>query len=228
MQSLRLTQTTTRQQSTSKLLQIPAEICEEIFFPLLNPRDVWSLSSSCSLLRCAVVTSDSYWKSVTLLLPKRITNTVPFYDWCNKESAYSSIATAWKHLYSCLSITQKDSLSPPVSLKKVLQIETKCLGLIFPLELIFSLSIWHNGQQQLYGCQLTEPYFLLSCDAIPIVLQTQRQRGLKKNYLPIFCDSASQKLICTNCTNGEIIVWSMSYEGLGGKNLSHFLEPEDR
>jgi|TARA_B110000208_G_C11728599_1_gene415507 hypothetical protein len=218
---------TGRERTTSPLPTLPSEICQ-ILQQYLPPRDAFSLGTVCLDLRVNVASFDYYWKHNLHYFQDRLCNSVPFYDWCYKESSSAAVQMAWSRLRVRLVPTQRSSLLPPVSYRTVKRIE-KTVQLVFPLDVIFSFTQQHNGQAstRCQGSQLLAgEFFMLSCEDIPVVTRTQRERGLQLNYLPLFVNSSHQKCVCSDVTSGKIYVWSPLFEAQWAVSWSAFLEPE--
>jgi hypothetical protein len=110
----------------------------------------------------------------------------------------------------------------------VLEVEKKCRGLKFPLEVVISMIEHHNGQaiDRIPGTQLTGGHFMVPLEQLVVVLKTQLERGLKQTYLPLFVDSSFQKCICVDCVTKKVIGWSPLYEAQWGETWSSFLLPQ--
>lgn len=228
---LRLQATTSRLPTKSPLLALPQEILSSTLFPYLQPRSVWRISVLCLGMRITVATATEYWKNILRqsILPTRTTDSVPFYDWINKECSYSLVSTSWNLLKSngCLSELQRSSLLPPTSLKVIIKIEKK-MNVRFPIDVVISLTKFHNGQSttRRQGSQFTGDFFMIPITDMPLIQKTQFERGFKKEFIPLFVDSSHQKLICydLNCT--EICMWSPLTRHFCAKRWSTFLKPE--
>ena len=225
---LRLQHTTGRTPTRSPLLAIPQEINTEHLLPYLQPRTVWNLSIVCLGLRIHVATADQYWKRVPTKLPSRHVHKVPFYNWILKESSHASVALAWRQLKRCLSTLQRSSLLPPVTYHSLHSIE-RAMKTHFPLDIVFSLTCFHNGQSTARnrGSQLTDGFFMLPCWEMPLIQHTQQERGFPpQNFVPMFIDSSHQQIIGANATNGKIILWSPLNWVQWGESWSTYLQPE--
>ena len=201
--ALRLTGGACKPTDLAPMLRLPA-----VLLPRIAARSAVSLhtlSLTCTTLRTQVALLDGFWdKQCVFSRSRRRDSTFgsyPFGQWLAEFTAATKVSAAWKAFIPYLRPLQRVALLGPALLDDVLAIEDD-LGRHFPLELVFSLSRNYNGQVPCSGSQVACEFYLLSVADLLAVYRSQLTNGLPKKYLPVARDSAFQKFICVQCSDG--------------------------